>query len=288
MHTYTHTRHFFAPPTKRIQRRKRRHKARVAYYDRQGYITPVLNGSLPHSALSCPMHFLKHTLRFLTHPVERIQRRKRRQLARVAYYDRYGYVNPLLSGSLPLAPLPPSSSPDEPRGIHPRPAPPRPALRPLALADLSYLPTSQGTPQDVEDEHQPKKRQPSNAVTQGQAASLVQEDADSQALPLFGFEYRNALEVTIKVVEAYAAYAGSPTLHHENGKLQFVVHKPQIMTVVVCDALGNQMVQLYSDWVHLGETITLVIDDAGWPTGTYSVRAQGEHFIAIQGFTLTR
>lgn len=234
------------------------------------------------------MHFLKHTLQSLTHPVKRLQRRKRRHKARAAYYNRHGYVNPLLSGSLPLAPLPVSPSPDGPRGLHPRSAPPRPPLRPLALANLSYLPTSEDAPQDVVDEHQPGKRQPDAAFAQRQGPSLVHEDADSEMLPLFGFEYSKALEVIIKVAEVYAASAGSPTLRHQNGELQFVVRKPQVVTVVVCDALGNQMVQLYSDWIDVGETITLAIDDAGWPRGSYSVRAEGEHFIAIQGFTLAR
>lgn len=238
------------------------------------------------------MRLFKHTLRFLIHPVRHFTRRKYRRRTQ-ARYRRHGYVNPLRSGSLPLAPLPSSHAPTGPRGVHPRSAPARPILRSLALANQSYTATSEGYPMDVETTHEHASAYAEagqvheETVMRVPDSPIVQAASDSPPRPLFGFAYSHTLEVTVQVAaETHRPIAASPTRLHE--QLLFLVRKPQVVTVIICDALGNQMAQLYNDWVSVGDIVQLAVDDESWPTGAYFVRAEGEHFITMQGFTLTR
>lgn len=228
------------------------------------------------------MRLFKDTLQFLIHPVRHFTRRKYRRRAK-ALYRRLGYVNPLVSGSLPLAPLPSSHAPT---------APARPILRPLTLPERSYAATSEGYPMDVETTHEHASAYAEagqvheETVMRVPDSPIVQATSDRPPRPLFGFAYSHTLEVTVQVAAETHRPIASPALLHE--QLLFLVRKPQVVTVVVCDALGNQMVQLYNDWVSVGDIVQLAVDDEGWPTGAYFVRAEGEHFITMQGFTLTR
>ncbi len=79
-----------------------------------------------------------------------------------------------------------------------------------------------------------------------------------------------------------------PNPSHAGSRVSISVASPQHVRVVVVDALGRRVAEVFAGTVAPGAPREMAVPTARLPAGVYAVRAEGETFAAVQRLTVVR
>ncbi|MCH7976866.1 MAG: T9SS type A sorting domain-containing protein [Bacteroidetes bacterium] len=111
---------------------------------------------------------------------------------------------------------------------------------------------------------------------------LKQVDYDGQ------FEYSNEVEVAVDVPGSYALESAYPNPFNPSTAVRFSVAQSQHVTITLYDALGRQVADLYDGYAEANHFETIRVDGSFLPSGTYSVRLEGETVLGTTRIVLIK
>lgn len=124
----------------------------------------------------------------------------------------------------------------------------------------------------------PQPEDNNDAVNSARVYRYVIEDLVVSTEPSNGSE----------LTEAYMLSAAYPNPLREQATFELTVREGQEMLVEVYDILGRRVQTLFDGPLSAGTTENLMLDASRLPSGTYIIRALGEHFVATQRVTVVR
>ncbi len=99
---------------------------------------------------------------------------------------------------------------------------------------------------------------------------LKQVDFDGQ------FEYSHEVEVAVDVPGSYVLERAYPNPFNPTTTVRFKVAQAQEVTLALYDALGRRVAELFSGYAEANRYATVQVDGSALPSGTYTVRLEGE------------
>ena len=96
------------------------------------------------------------------------------------------------------------------------------------------------------------------------------------------FEYSRQVEVTLALSESFELGSAYPNPFHSDASFTLQVRETQDVRVVVYNALGQRVQEVFSGTVQANTPRTITIDGAALPSGMYMYRAEGRTFTATR------
>ncbi len=111
---------------------------------------------------------------------------------------------------------------------------------------------------------------------------LKQVDFDGQ------FEYSQQVEVAVDVPGSYVLESAYPNPFNPSTTVRFSVAQSQNVTMTLYDALGRQVADLYDGYAEANRFESVRVDGSSLPSGTYTVRLEGDNVLGTTRIVLVK